>query len=74
MNDVLLDKVGFKDAESALVTLKQIPTNVAPFIQNIQNTFVFSSFIYIRVSFEFQGHLSVIRASVANVNVAPNKC
>jgi hypothetical protein len=36
ISDMLIDKIGFKDVESALVTLeqflKQRPTNVTPFI------------------------------------------
>lgn len=30
IGDVLVDRVGFKDAESELVILKQMPTNVTP--------------------------------------------
>jgi hypothetical protein len=34
--DVVVDRLGFGDAESALVTLKQKPTNVIPFIHSVQ--------------------------------------
>ena len=40
ISDVVVDKVGFEDAKSALTTLKQIleqrPIDVTPFIQSIQ--------------------------------------
>ena len=39
LGDLVVDKVGFKDVESAFVTLKQVseqrPINVTPLIQSI---------------------------------------
>jgi hypothetical protein len=33
---LVIDRVGFKDVEIALVTLRQIPIDVTPLIQSIQ--------------------------------------